>query len=30
MIVIGEKYKFIPLETERLQKKFTLHFIKNQ
>ena len=29
MIVIGEKYKFIPLETERLNKKFTLHFIKN-
>jgi len=29
MIIIGEKYKFIPLEIEKLNKKFNLHFIKN-
>jgi len=29
MIIIGEKYRFIPLEIEKLNKKFSLHFIKN-
>jgi len=29
MIIIGEKYKFTPLETEKLQKNFELNFIKN-
>jgi len=29
MIIIGEKYKFIPLEITKLKKKFSLHFIKN-
>jgi len=29
VIIIGEKYKFIPLEIEKLQKNFHLHFIKN-
>ena len=29
MIIIGEKYSFIPLEIEKLNKKFSLHFIKN-
>ena len=29
MIILGGKYKFIPLEIDKLQKKFSLHFIKN-